>query len=132
MARSFGAQNAGTGSATLSASPTAATTAGDLLVAVIRDRNASALTLVSTVADSNAGDHWLKATAIAQGSQADGEIWYVANAASLLTSQSVTVTVGGTSASTSAIAFTVLDVTGASTSPLDVTFGMSGNTQPAT
>ena len=132
VVHSFGAQNAGTGSATLSASPTAATTAGDLLVAVIRDRNASASTLVSTVADSNAGDHWFKATAIAQGSQADGEIWYAANAASLLTSQSVTVTVGGTKASTTAIAFTVLDVSGAATtSPLDATKTAGGSTQPA-
>jgi protocatechuate 3,4-dioxygenase beta subunit len=131
VVQSFGAQNAGTGSATLSASPTAATTAGDLLVAVIRDRNSSALTLVSTVADTNAGDHWAKATSVAQGSQADGEIWYVTNAASLLTSQSVTVTVGGTKASTTAIAFTVLDVSGATAVALDVVATKGGSTQPA-
>jgi protocatechuate 3,4-dioxygenase beta subunit len=131
LVQSFGAQNAGTGSATLSASPTAATTAGDLLVAVIRDRNASALTLVGTVADSNAGDHWAKATSIAQGSQADGEIWYVTNAASLATSQSVTVTVGGTKASTTAIAFTVLDVSGATGVALDGVATKGGSTQPA-
>ena len=132
VAQSFGAQNASTGSATLSASPTAATTAGDLLVAVIRDRNSAALAPVSTVTDSNAGDHWIPAASKVQGSQADGEIWYVANAASLSTSQSVTVTVGGTKASTTAIAFTVLDVSGAATTtPLDATATNGGSTQPA-
>jgi len=131
VAQSLGAENA-SGSATLSASPSAATTAGDLLVAAIRDRNVTVLAPVTAVTDTNTGDHWLKAASITQGTNADGEIWYVANAASLATSQSVTVTVGGTQASKSAIAFTVVDVTGAATSsPLDVIATKSGNTQPA-
>jgi len=130
VAQSFGAQNA-SGSATLSASPSAATTAGDLLVAVIRDRNITAQALVTSVSDTNAADHWARAAGVTHGSDADGEIWYVAGAASLATSQAVTVTVGGTSASPSAIAVTVLDVTGASATPLDVTATNSGNTQPA-
>ena len=128
MAESFGAQNS-SGSATLSASPSAATTAGDLLVAVIRDRNATVLVPVISVTDT-AGETWSHAASVT-GRQADGEIWYVASAASLSTSQAVTVTLGGTSASTSAIAFTVLDVTGASASPLDVTAINIGNTEPA-
>jgi hypothetical protein len=132
VAQRFGAQNA-TASATLSVSPPAATTTGDLLVATIRTRNLTALAPVTSVVDSNAADIWARAgIAAVQGTNADGEIWYVANAASLGTGQSITVTVGGTSASTSAIAFTVLDVTGmATSSPLDATATKSGNTQPA-
>src|SRR5450631_4045608 len=132
VAQRFGAQNT-TASATLSVSPPAATTTGDLLVATIRTRNLTALAPVTSVVDSNAADIWARAgIAAVQGTNADGEIWYVANAASLGTGQSITVTVGGTSASTSAIAFTVLDVTGmATSSPLDVTATKSGNTQPA-
>jgi hypothetical protein len=129
VAESFGAKNA-SGSATLSASPSAATTVGDLLVATIRSRNVSALAPVSSVTDSNVSDHWTRAAGVTQGSQADGEVWYAASAASLATSQAVTVTVGGTSAATSAIAFTVLDVTGAATSPLDVTATKSGSAAP--
>jgi hypothetical protein len=116
--QSFGVANS-TGSATLSVRPSAATTAGDLLVATIRSRNVTAPAPVISVADT-ASNHWLRAASATQG-QADGEIWYVPNAASLSTSQAVTVTVGGTSASTSAIAFTVLEVTGGSTTTLDVT-----------
>ena len=132
VAQRFGAQNA-TGSAMLSVSPPAATTTGDLLVATIRTRNTTALAPVTGVVDSNAADTWSRAgSAAVQGTNADGEIWYVANAASLGTGQSITVTVGGTSASTSAIAFTVLDLTGMVTSsPLDATTTKSGNTQPA-
>ena len=130
VAQSFGAQNASSGSATLVASPSAATTAGDLLVAVIRDRNTTVLAPVISVTDST-GETWSHAASVTQGTQAHGEIWYMATAANLSTSQAVTVTVGGTSASTSAIAFTVLDVTGASTTPLDVTATKGGNTQPA-
>jgi Carboxypeptidase regulatory-like domain/IPT/TIG domain len=116
---SFGNFNTSSGSSSLSASPTtAATGAGDLLVAVIRTRNITALALVSTVVDS-ASDIWTRGPNTSQGS-GDEEIWYAASAHSLTTAQSVTVTVGGTSASSSAIAFTVLDVTGAAaTAPLD-------------
>ena len=48
----FGNFNTGSGSSSLSASPTPATTgAGDLLVALIRTRNGTALAPVSTVAE---------------------------------------------------------------------------------
>jgi hypothetical protein len=116
---SFGAANTGSGNSSLAASPTAATGAGDLLVAVIRTRNITTLAPVSTVTDS-ASDTWAPATSKSQGS-GDEEIWYAANAQSLSTSQSVTVTVSGTAAASTAIAFTVLDVIGAApSSPLDV------------
>ncbi len=116
---SFGAANASSGSSSLSVSPTAATGAGDLLVAVIRTRNITALAPVSTVTDS-ASNSWTRATSKSQGS-GDEEIWYAASAHSLSTAQSVTVTVSGTAAASSAIAFTVLDVSGAAaSSPLDV------------
>ncbi len=49
----------------------------------------------------------------------------------LTTAQAITVTVGGTAAASSAIAFTVLDITGATTSPLDVIAHNGGATQPA-
>ena len=118
VVESFGAANASSGGSSLSALPTAATGAGDLLVAVIRTRN-STLAPVSTVTDS-ATDSWTRATSKSQGS-GDEEIWYAASANSLSTAQSVTVTVGGSAAASTAIAFTVLDVTGAAaTSPLDV------------
>ena len=119
VVESFGAANASSGSSSLAASPTSATGAGDLLVAVIRTRNGTALAPVSTVTDS-AVDTWARATNKSQGS-GDEEIWYAASAHSLSTAQSVTVTVSGSAAASSAIAFTVLDVTGAaSSSPLDV------------
>jgi phosphatidylinositol-3-phosphatase len=110
----FGAFNATAGSS-LAASPTSATTAGDTLVATIRLRNTTSKPAVTGVGDSN-GDVWIKVAAVASGSQADGEIWYFPNAASILTTGSVTVTVNAASA----IAFTVLDLSGASTTPLDV------------
>ena len=98
---------------------------------MIRTRNTTSLAPVTGVTDS-ASNHWALAPSIAQGTQADGEIWYAANAASLLTTQSITVTVGGTSASTSAIAVTVLEVTGAApSSPLDVFAKTVGSTQPS-
>jgi hypothetical protein len=128
VVQSFGAANS-TGSATLSAPPIAATTAGDLLVATIRDRNTVGLAPVISVTDP-AGNHWVRATSVTQGSQAHGETWYVASAASLATSQALTVTVGGTSAGTSAIAFTVVDVTGSSSASLDV-IATAGGTSTA-
>lgn len=129
---SFGAHNA-TASASLSAYPRTATTTGNLLVAVIRDRNTTALAPVVSVTNpvnSTSTNKWTFATST-HGTTGDEEIWYAAGAASLSTSQAVKVTVGGTSAATSAIAFTVLEVTGASASPLDVFATKSGTTQPA-
>jgi hypothetical protein len=124
VVQTFGAATA-TASASLTSVPGIATTAGDLLVATIRDRNVTAPAPVVSVADP-ASNHWIRATNISQG-QADGEIWYVADSASLSTSQSVTVTVGGSSPSTSAIAVTVLEVTGDVTTSVDVTATAGGS-----
>jgi hypothetical protein len=126
--QSFGAKTA-TKSATLSASPLAATTSGGLLVAMVRDRNTTVLAPVSTVSDS-LGDHWTRAVSSVQGGHADGEIWYAPNSESLSASQAVTVTLGGTSASTTTITMTVLDISGASAVPLDVTATDSGTSEP--
>ncbi|MGA8923181.1 MAG: IPT/TIG domain-containing protein, partial [Candidatus Dormiibacterota bacterium] len=125
VVQSFGSANTTAGT-TLSKSPTAATAAGDLLVAVIRTRNTTAKAPVSSVTDS-ASNHWVRAATTTQGSQADGEIWYAASAAALTTAQSITVTL----AASSAIAFTVVDITGATASPLDVIATKGGATQPA-
>src|SRR5450631_75199 len=124
VVQTFGAATA-TGSATLSARPPAATTAGDLLVATVRDRNVTSPAPVLSVADS-ASNPWVRAASAVQG-QADGEIWYVANAASLSSAQAVTVTVGGSAASTSAIALTVLEVSGDASTALDVTASAGGS-----
>jgi phosphatidylinositol-3-phosphatase len=128
VTQSFGARTA-THGATLSASPKPATTSGDLLVAVIRDRNTAVLAPVISLTDS-VGDQWARAVSVAQGGHADGEIWYAPDAASLSTSQAVTVTVGGSSASMTTITVTVLEVTGASASPLDVTSTANGTSEP--
>ena len=58
-----------------------------------------------------------------QGKQADQEIWYAAGAASIAATGSVTVTLS----SGATVAFTVLDVTGASASPLDKTAAAGGS-----
>ena len=121
----FGAANAATGTS-LSASPTAATTAGDTLVATIRARNTSTKVTVTLVTDSN-GERWTKAVAVSSGSHADGEIWYFANAESIPATGRVTVTVSAASA----IAVTVLDLSGASVTPLDQTATSSGRTTTA-
>jgi alpha-tubulin suppressor-like RCC1 family protein len=111
---SFGAANSAAG-VTLAASTGTATTTGDLLVATIRTRvvTAKAATVVS-VTDS-AGNPWVlaKGTNLVQGAESDGEIWYAANANSVT---AVTVTVSASAT----VAFTVLDIAGASTvNPLD-------------
>jgi hypothetical protein len=106
-AQSFGAANP-TASATLTASTATATGSGDLLVAVVRDRDTTALASVVAITDSAVTNTWSLAVRTTQGTQADEEIWYAANAASV---SSVTVTMSDTSA----IAMTVVDVAGAST-----------------
>ena len=116
----FGAANSAAATS-LSASPKSPTTAGDTLVATIRLRNTTALPSVTKVTDSN-GETWTKVVAVASGSQADGEIWYFVSAASIPTTGSVTVT----ASAASAIAFTVLDLSGASTTPLDKTAANAG------
>ena len=55
--------------------------------------------------------------------QADGEIWFAANAATITTPGGVTVTLSATSA----LAFTVLDLTGASSTPLDQMAKLGGS-----
>jgi acid phosphatase len=116
----FGAANSAAATS-LSASPTSATTAGNTLVATIRLRNTTALPSVTKVADSK-GETWRRAAAVASGAQTDGEIWYFANAASIPTTGSVTVT----ASAASAIGFTVLDLSGASATPLDKTATNAG------
>jgi hypothetical protein len=107
----------------LTASTSTATGSGDLLVATIRDRNTSAPATVAGVTDS-AGNPWTKATALTKG-QADEEIYYAQSAASV---NSVTVTL----TAASALAFSVVDITGASSDPLDVTSISSGSGTTAT
>jgi hypothetical protein len=117
--QSFAANNAAA-TQSLTASTTTASTAGDMLVATIRDRGTtSKLATVANVTDS-AGNVWVKATSVTQGTANDGEIWDAANARS---TTSVTVTLSASAA----LAFTVLDVAGASaTAPLDRTATSSG------
>jgi hypothetical protein len=117
-AQSFGAANTSV-STTLTAPTTTASGSGDLLVAAIKVRDTTSLPTVTGVTDS-ASNKWVRAAAVTQGTQADGEIWYVTGAASV---SNVTVTVTGASA----LALTVLDVAGASPTPLDKTAVLSGS-----
>jgi len=124
VAQAFGAANTTAGTS-LAATPSPVTGGGDLLIASIKVRDTTALATVTGVADS-AGNVWVKAAAVTEGAQADGEIWYAQAATSV---SSVTVSVSGTSA----LAFTVLDVTGASSSPLDRSATLAGSsTAPST
>jgi hypothetical protein len=107
--QTFGIANTAA-STTLMATTGTSTGSGDLLVVTVRDRS-SALTMITGITDSSGGNTWTKATGIQSG-QADEEIWYAANAKSVT---SVTITVSGTAS----LAMTVVDVAGASTSPLD-------------
>jgi hypothetical protein len=75
------------------------------LVVVTRVRNTATLISVSGVSDTG-GDVFKRAASIATGQQ-DSEIWYASNAAAV---QSVTVTVS----QPSALAMTVLEISGAS------------------
>ncbi|MHB8490554.1 MAG: alkaline phosphatase family protein [Candidatus Dormibacteria bacterium] len=125
VAQSFGAVSTASGTA-LSAAPSVATTAGDLLVAAIKDRGAKGLASVTGVHDT-AGDVWVRAARISQGGQAEGEVWYSANAAGITPPGQVTVTVS----TASSLAFTVVDVTGAPAAPLDVTATGAGSSTAA-
>ena len=112
VGETFGAANA-TGSTSVTATTATATTSGDLLVVTVRDRS-SPLTAVISINDNSSGlNTWTRATGI-QNSQGDEEIWYVAGAASVT---SVTVNVTGSAS----LAMTVLDINGATASPLDAT-----------
>jgi len=113
VVQSFGTAN-GAPTATLSVSPAAATVPGHLLVATIKGRDTAGIETVIAVTDS-AGNTWTLANRLTQGGQADEEIWYAAAAASIDTSGAITVAVSGPSA----LAVTVLELTGANSTPLD-------------
>jgi hypothetical protein len=120
VVQSFGGANASLGS-TISVSPTTATAPGDLLVATIKDRDLGGYDSVTGITDSS-GNAWTAATRLAQGSQSSEEVWYAATAASVDSGGSVTVTLSGDAA----IAITVLEVSGASSTPLDGVVGAGG------
>src|SRR4029077_12598275 len=107
------------------------TGAGDLLAVAVRSRTATAFTPVSGITDSSGTNVWTAPPAglKSQKVQADEEIWYLPNAASVT---SVTVTMSGTTS----VAMTVLDVTGASANPLDQkatnVYVGTGSTTPST
>ena len=106
----------------LSATPSVATTSGDLLVAFVRVRNVTATAAVTGVSDSG-GNAWTRASAVLGAKFVDEETWYAANANAITPPGSVRVT----TTSASAIAMTVVEVSGVATSgALDVTATMSG------
>ena len=78
---------------------------------------------LATITNS-AGNTWTKAASVTQGARSDGEIWFSTGALSVV---SVSVHVG-TSAS---LSMTVLDLTGASSSPLDRTATAAGDGKTA-
>ena len=107
----FGAANTGaSGTTTMTAVPGTPTGAGDLLVATIKLRAASGTATVTSVTDS-AGNVWTKGPAV--GSTNDEEIWYAAGSASVSNTQT-NPGVKVTTSAAAAIAFTVLDIAGAS------------------
>jgi Carboxypeptidase regulatory-like domain/Phosphoesterase family len=125
VVETFGAANGGaTGTASLTATTGTATGAGDLLVVTVRDRG-SPLTAVSGISDSASGlNTWQKATGIQNGS-GDEEIWYASNASSVT---SITLNVTGTAS----LAMTVLDISGATSAPLDAIATKRGSGTAAT
>jgi hypothetical protein len=128
VAKSFGAATGTTGSNTLTATLSSGSTgSGDLLVVVVRSRTATTFTPVSGITDSSGTNVWTAPPAAlkCQKLQADEEIWYLPNAASVT---SVTVTMSGTTS----VAMTVLDITGTSATPLDMTSSMFGTNNTAT
>ena len=113
VVQSFGGANTRlTGS--LSVSPGSPTTGGDLLVATIKNRDLQEFETVTSVVDSS-GNTWTSATQLNEGQQADEEIWFAADTAPIGTNGTVTVTLSGAAA----IAVTVLEIAGASSTPLD-------------
>ena len=113
VVQSFGGANSALAS-TISVSPSTSTSSGDLLVATIKNRDLQGFETVSSVVDSS-GNTWVSADRLSQGSQADEEIWFASDTAPLGTNASVTVTLTGPAA----IAVTVLEIVGASSTPLD-------------
>ena len=125
VARTFGAGNT-SATTSLKATASSASTAGDMLVATVRDRSTTGkLVTVGKVTDS-AGNTWTRAASVTEATSNDAEIWYSVAAKSVT---SVTVTLSASAA----LAFTVLDVAGASgTAPLDRTAANAGsNADPA-
>ena len=113
VVQSFGGANTRlTGS--LSVSPGSPTTGGDLLVATIKNRDLQEFETVTSVVDLS-GNTWTSATQLNEGQQADEEIWFAADTAPIGTNGTVTVTLSGAAA----IAVTVLEIAGASSTPLD-------------
>jgi endoglucanase len=121
VVQSFGGANASLGS-TISVSPTTVTAPGDLLVATIKDRDLGGYESVTGITDSS-GNAWRAANRLSQGSQNSAEVWYAATADSIGSDGSVTVTLSGVAA----IAVTVLEVSGASSTPLDGVVGAGGS-----
>jgi len=119
--QSFGAALT-SASSHLSASPSIATTSGDLLALVVEVRNTKATATVTGVTDSS-GNSWVKAAAVHKG-KSDEEMWYAADATAINTSGSI----GLTATAPSAIAMTVVELSGIATSnPLNVTATASGS-----
>src|ERR1022692_4718442 len=101
---------------------TTATTAGDLLVIVVAARRTSGIATVSGITDAG-GNAWVRAASV-QRVGADGELWYAANAASVIPTGGVTVK----TTSAASMAATVVEVSGiAISAPLDVTAATSGS-----
>jgi phosphatidylinositol-3-phosphatase len=124
VVQSFGGANPSVGS-TIAVSPTTATAQGDLLVATIKDRALGGSESVTGITDSS-GNTWTVANRLTQGSQASLEVWYAPSAASVGTDGSVTVALSGVAA----IAVTVLEISGSSSTPLDNVVG-AGDASPA-
>ena len=105
------------------ASPTVATSSGDLLVDAIKLRNVNGPTTVVTGVSDSSGNAWIRASAIQSG-KTDEEVWYAMNTTAISPSGSVDVT----TTAPSAIAMTVMELTGMATaSALDVTASTSGS-----
>jgi phospholipase C len=121
VAQSFSAALTTAGSQ-LSATPSVATTSGDLLVVFVRVRNATVTPAVTGVSDSG-GNVWTRASAVLGAKLVDEETWYAASANAITPPGSVRVT----TTAGSAIVMTVVEVSGVATSgALDVTATMSG------
>jgi hypothetical protein len=113
VVQSFGGANSRL-SRSISVSPDTPTAAGDLLVATIKNRDLEGFETVTSVVDS-AGNTWTSANQLSEGAQADEEIWFSADTASIGTGGTVTVALSGVAAT----AVTVLEIAGASSTPLD-------------
>jgi phospholipase C len=106
----------------LSVAPATATTGGDLLVLNVEMRRTASIVSVAGVSDTG-GNLWFKATAVRRGN-IEAEMWYAAGARRITPSGRV----GVTATASAAIAITVLELSGITTSSaLDVTATNSGS-----